>query len=246
VTPRTLLVRGMLAGVLAGLVALLFAYVVGEPQVAAAIRFEDAHAAGGDYAEPVSRTVQSTLGLGVAILVFGAAIGGIFGLAYGFVYGRVGAFGSRGTALGVGALGFVCGTLVPALKYPPNPPGVAAELDMRARTGQYFLMLLIAVLVAVGSIIVGRSLIPRLGGWNAAVVAAVGFIVVCAVVGALLPLSPMHTGGFPPDLLWRFRLAAIGTQAVLWLSLGLVFGGLTYRAERRAIAAGGRVPEPVS
>ena len=36
-------------------------------------------------------------------------------------------------------------------------------------------------------------------------------------------------------LLWRFRLASLGTQAVLWTTMGLLFGALTERSlqERR-------------
>jgi predicted cobalt transporter CbtA len=130
-------------------------------------------------------------------------------------------------------LGFVCAYLVPALKYPPNPPGVSAELEMGARTGRYFVIMLIAVVAAIGAIIAGRALTERLGGWNATIVATVGFGVVCGLAVLVLPLSPMHTEGFPPDLLWRFRLASIGTQAVLWISMGLLFGALTERAAHR-------------
>ena len=38
---RPLLVRGMIAGALAGVLAFAFAYAFGEPQVQAAINFED-------------------------------------------------------------------------------------------------------------------------------------------------------------------------------------------------------------
>ena len=50
-------------------------------------------------------------------------------------------------------------------------------------------------------------------------------------------------GGFPATLLWRFRLASLGTQAVLWTTLGLLFGALTERSlqdRRRQPAAGAR------
>ncbi len=38
--------------------------------------------------------------------------------------------------------------------------------------------------------------------------------------------------GFPADLLWNFRVAAIGIQAILWTGIGLGFGAL---AERRLL-----------
>ncbi len=64
---RGLLVRGMLAGLAAGIIAFAFAWVIGEPQVNLAIAFEDhMHHMAGDAPEPelVSRAVQSTIGLG--------------------------------------------------------------------------------------------------------------------------------------------------------------------------------------
>jgi predicted cobalt transporter CbtA len=39
---------------------------------------------------------------------------------------------------------------------------------------------------------------------------------------------------FPSIVLWRFRLASLGTGLLLWTVIGLGFGALTERAERRA------------
>jgi len=230
---RTLLVRGMLAGVLAGLVALVFAAAFGEPQVAAAIAIEEANSVDHE-AGPVSRVFQATVGLGLAVLLFGAAVGGVFGLAFGFVHGRFGDRSARAAALGVAVIGFVTAALVPFLKYPANPPGVESTADMGERTALYFLMMLIAVAAAVGALIAGRSLVGRWGAWNGAIAAAVAAIVVVGLAGALLPAISTHSDGFPPELLWRFRIASLGTQAALWAALGLIFGALTERAERRA------------
>jgi hypothetical protein len=247
---RTLLVRGMLVGVIAGLVALAFAYLFGEPQVAAAVRLEEATAAPGEAgSEPVSRLIQSTLGLGLAVLVFGTAVGGVFGLAFAFVYGRFGQLGARATAASIAMIGFVGAVLVPFLKFPPNPPGVEATQGMRERTALYFLVLLIGVVAGIGAALAGQSLVPRWGGWNAAIAAAVGYAVVVGVICAVLPDSPARFDGYPPDLLWRFRISSLGVQAVLWASLGLVFGALTDRAERRTerqAASAGKPLEPVA
>ena len=80
---RALLIRGMLAGVFAGLLACGFAWLFGEPQVNLAIAFEQhMHQMAGEAPEPelVSRAVQSTAGLLTGILVYGCALGGIFAL----------------------------------------------------------------------------------------------------------------------------------------------------------------------
>jgi predicted cobalt transporter CbtA len=244
---RTLLVRGMLVGVIAGLAALVFALVFGEPQVAEAIRLEEAGAAPGEAAgpEPVSRAIQATIGLGIAVTVYGAAIGGVFGLAFGFVYRRFGRAGARPTALAVAVAGFVAVVLVPFLKYPGNPPGLEATLGMGERTSLYFLLLLIAVVAAIGAALSGHSLVPRWGAWNAVVAAVIGYAVVLGLICAILPNSPAHIEGYPADLLWRFRISSLGMQAVLWAALGLVFGALTQRSERRATTAGQPL-EPVA
>ena len=42
--------------------------------------------------------------------------------------------------------------------------------------------------------------------------------------------------GFPAAVLWRFRVASLGIQVVLWTTLGLVFGALTERQEAVALA----------
>ncbi len=83
---RKLLVRGLAAGLVGGLAYFVFAYLFGEDAVEAAIAYEEqtAAAAGDVSAEAplVSRGIQSTLGLGVAAMIYGVAIGGVVGLAY--------------------------------------------------------------------------------------------------------------------------------------------------------------------
>src|ERR1700685_3878425 len=120
-----LLLRGMLVGILAGLLAFGFARVFGEPAVDSAIAFEErAAAAKGEAPEPelVSREVQSTLGLLTGTLVYGAAIGGFFALVFAFAYGRMGSLGARETSALLALAGFVAVILVPFIKYPANPP----------------------------------------------------------------------------------------------------------------------------
>src|SRR5581483_5660921 len=124
---RGLLVRGMLAGLAAGVIAFAFAWVFGEPQVDLAIGFEDhMHQMAGDAPEPelVSRAVQSTVGLLTGVLVYGAALGGIFALTFAYAQGRMGWLGPRTTAAVLAASGFVALILVPQVKYPANPPSI--------------------------------------------------------------------------------------------------------------------------
>ncbi|MFG3052657.1 CbtA family protein [Kitasatospora sp. NPDC048239] len=232
-TVRTLLVRGMLAGLAAGLLALVTAYFLGESRVDAAIAFEEAHSAHhGMDMEPelVSRSLQSTAGLATGILVFAIAMGGIASLAFCFALGRIGRFGARATAVMLSLAGLVTLYLVPFLKYPANPPSVGDPDTIGKRTVLYFLLLLLAVLLAVAAVIIGKRLAPRLGNWYAAAAAGAGFVLAVGLAYALLPAVNEVPEEFPATLLWQFRLAALTIQLVLWTSFGLVFGELAERA----------------
>jgi hypothetical protein len=73
-----LLVRGMLVGLLAGILAFGFAKTFGEPQIDKAIAFEDQMAQmHGDAPEEelVSREVQSTFGLFTGVVVYSVSLG---------------------------------------------------------------------------------------------------------------------------------------------------------------------------
>ncbi len=246
-TVRSLLVRGMLAGLAAGLLALLVAYLLGEPQVDAAIAFEDAHTHEHE-AEVVSRAVQSTAGLATGVLVYGVALGGIAALAYCFALGRAGRFGPRATALLLSGAAFGAVYFVPFLKYPANPPSVGDPDSIGTRTALYFLMIALSVLLAVAAVLLGKRLAPRLGAWYATVAALAAFTAAVGLAYAFLPAVNELPADFPALLLWKFRLSALGVQLTLWTVFGLLFGELAERAVgvRAAVAPrgadGGAVP----
>ena len=236
---RSLLVRGMLAGLAAGLLYAVFAYVVGEPTVDGAIAFEDQVAAAAGEApgaELVSRTVQSTLGLAVAAAVYGMAIGGIFALVHALAQGRVGPLGPRGTAAVLALIGFLTVYAVPFLKYPANPPASSLDDTIGLRTGLYVVMVAVSVVVGAAAVLLRERLLQRLGGWNATLAATGVYLVVVGIVMALLPTIAETPADFPATVLYDFRLASLGGQLVLWTALGLIFGALVHRAARPAPA----------
>lgn len=238
---RALLVRGMLAGLAAAALALVVAWLYGEPQVGHAIAVEEARAHAehtGHDPEVVGRTVQKTAGLITAMAVYGTALGGLFSIAFAFASGRLGRLGTRATAALVALAGFVAIELVPFLKYPATPPAVGNPTTIGSRTALYFCMMALGVLATTAAVIVCRRLVPRLGAWNAITVTAVGYAVLLAVVYRLTPKPEAVPEHFPATVLWDFRLASLGVQLVLWSTIGLLFGYLTERsvARRRAAA----------
>ena len=242
---RTFLVRGMLVGIVAGLLSFGFLKVYGEPQVDRAIAFEtqqDAAKTAADKArgmhmsdeeepELVSRPVQAGLGLFTAVLVYSVAFGGLFGLAFAFAFGRIpGALTPQAVSALLAAAGFVAIYLVPNLKYPANPPSVGDPETIGTRTALYFSMIAISIAAMIGSVTLKRLFVARLGEWNANVAVAACYIVVVAVTALLLPMVNEVPDEFPAVVLWKFRIASVGAQFIMWATLGLLFGALTQRA----------------
>ncbi|GLW94346.1 CbtA family protein [Actinokineospora globicatena] len=253
---RSLLVWGLLAGLVGGLLAFGFASAFGEPSVDRAIAIEEAgsggHSHGEEHAtgdahdhgapaeeeeEVVSRAFQSTGGLGIGAVAYGLGLGGLFSLAFAFAYGRVGSLSPRATSLAVAGLGYLAVVLVPFLTYPANPPAVGNPDTIGDRTGLFFGMVAISLALLVSAVATARALAPRIGGWWSTVVGGVGYAVVVTVIAKLLPTFQEVPDGFPGSLLWEFRIASLGTSAVLWLGIGITFAALLHRGLTRTRVA---------
>jgi predicted cobalt transporter CbtA len=224
-----LLLRGLLAGIFAGLLAASVSYFAGEPPLERALHFEAAYAeASGQPQEPeiVSRKVQRGAGLFTAHIVYGAAIGGLFSLVFALAYGRIGNLDPQLLAALLALAGFVALALVPDLKYPANPPAIGAAETIRARTALYFALLAISALAMILAATLAPALVARLGAFNGALASAAVFVLVAGSAMFQLPPVDEAPAGFPASVLWNFRLASLGARAVLWTALGLAFGGM--------------------
>lgn len=237
-----LLMRGMLAGLLAGLLAFFFARFVGEPFVDKAIAFEEMMSQAAHEmpaVEEVSRATQAGSGLFTGIMIYAVAIGGLFALAFAFAYGRIGRMGPRGTSALLACGAFVAVVVVPWLKYPANPPGVGSHETIDVRTQMFFVMILASIAGMVLAVTLARNLIARLGTPGGSLAAVIAYAAFIFVVQALLPSINEVPENFSSELLWNFRAAALGTYAVIWIALALLFGWL---AERTLIKQGNYRP----
>jgi hypothetical protein len=252
-----LLTRGMLVGILAGVLCFGFLKVFGEPQVDRAIAFEqqmdaakehakaDAdHAASmpghdmpADEPELVSRPVQAGLGLFTGVAVYSTAFGGLFALAFALVYGRMAQLSPRATSALLAAMGFIAVYAVPNLKYPANPPSIGAPETIGMRTALYFAVIAISLAAMIAAGMLRNRLARRLGVWNAALIAGGLYVVVVFVVGLLLPVVNEVPEQFSAVVLWQFRVASLGGQLIMWTTIGLVFGALAERVLARRGAA---------
>jgi hypothetical protein len=259
---KRLILRGFGAGAVAGLLAFIFARIFAEAVIQASINYESGRdavqatlnkAAGLPPPPPgadiFSRTIQGNVGVGVGLVFFGAALGGLFAVTY-ILVGRHVRVTPRVLAVLLAGAGFLAMFMVPFVKYPANPPAIGNPDTIRPRGLLYLAMVVISVGALLVAVMAARRLRARLGSWNAAVAAGIGFAVLVGIAIAFLPpyghlhanvieygrhLSetppPLRNGqgrivypGFPADVLFRFRLYSILNQLILWGSIGFLFG----------------------
>ena len=244
--------RGILSGAIAGVFAFVFAKIFLEPIIGRAIEFEDgisaAHermemAAGGghshgDGGELFSRGIQSTIGMGMGVLLFSVAVGALFSVVFAIAYGRIGDISARATAVVVAAAMFVSVWLVPALKDPPNPPATSDDATIFQRSMLYLLMVGLSALLMVAAVYLGRQLAPKLGAWNATLAGGAAYLVAVSALMLVLPTISETPGpmvddagrivfpGFPAVDLYEFRLYATATQVIVWTTIGLTFAAM--------------------
>jgi hypothetical protein len=247
-TTGSLLWRGMIVGFVAALLSFGFLKLVGEPAVDRAIAFEsamdvakakaehDAAVAKGENPPPyeeepelVSRPVQGGIGLFTGVTVYSVAFGGLFALAFALCYGRMGFFGPRGTSALIALSGFIAVYAVPILKYPANPPSIGNPDTIGLRTAIYFGMLLLSLASMIVAWNVRNRLLDSLGVWNATLIAASVYLVAVVVFALAMPPLDEVPEGFPAVVLWQFRMASLGAQAIMWTVLGLGFGAWVER-----------------
>jgi predicted cobalt transporter CbtA len=248
--PPSALLAAVLLGVLAGLVSAAFLSITGEPSIEDAIAIEEANAAkadghlgatGHESEEPeVSREVQRGVGLFGAYALAGAAFGALFGVTFLALRKRIPRLLTRALVSGTVLAGAI--TVSPWLKYPPNPPAVGDPATLSERQTLYAAVIVLTLVVLLGAAQLSARL--RAAEWvddHRLLLVAAAVVVPMGVIYALMPPPPDEIA-VPATLLWRFRLASLGGNLLLWGTLALGFGTLAAAAERRAGAPASRTP----
>ncbi|MBB5954138.1 tetrahydromethanopterin S-methyltransferase subunit F [Saccharothrix tamanrassetensis] len=235
---RSVLLRGVGAGGIAGLLAGLVGLFVVEVPIRAALAVEEARAAtepvepgGHDHGELFGRGTQLVGGVLAAVIV-GLAVGALFATAYA---GSRRWFTDRppfSRSVSLAAAVFGAAALLPAIKYPANPPAVGDPNTVGYRTVLYLGVIAAGLLVVFGA----SYLASRLGHLSRPVRSTAVALAVIAGFTVILLAFPAPPDAIPEDMpsnvLWDFRLASLAETATLWLGLGVVFGLLIDPAVR--------------
>jgi predicted cobalt transporter CbtA len=123
-------------------------------------------------------------------------------------------------------------TVMPFLKYPANPPAVGDPATISERQWKYLALIFLSLVILSAATRLSGTLRER--QWpDAERLIAVGLAVVVplGLVCALLPPFP-DAIEVPANLLWRFRIASLGGNLLLWAVLTVAFGAAAVRRER--------------
>ncbi|WP_231513277.1 CbtA family protein [Mycobacterium paragordonae] len=199
--------RGALAGLIAGVLGVVFTWLWVEPVIAKSIDYESGRndvlaalnrAAGrpvdSEGPEIFGRMMQSTVGLATGVLMFSVGMGALVAVAYLVLHGRF-AVRPRALAWVLCGLGFLGVFLLPFLKYPANPPAIGHSFTIETR-GQLYLEMVAGSLLLLGlAVFAARRLRLRVGLFPSVLIAVVGFLI---LFGVLLSVMP-SLGGLPAN-----------------------------------------------
>jgi len=217
---RRLLKQGVLAGTAGGAALALVLRLIGAGPIGRAIALEGP---GGD--EMFSRGTQQIGGMLGAVL-YGAAIGAAFTVAYAAVRHRLRATDDWRASVTLATAGFVGIFLLPFLKYPANPPAVGDPDTIGKRTALYLLAVAWSLVATWAGWRAWRALVARKMPVANAVPATIAGLVAIGLVA--LPSNPDPVNA-PATLIWQFRLASVAGAATFWAVVGLMFGWLRVR-----------------
>ncbi|MDP9796517.1 putative cobalt transporter CbtA [Catenuloplanes nepalensis] len=233
--------RGALAGVAAGVAASLVAFFVVEPVIERALAVEEARTAGEPAEEAIVGRAMQVFGGMVAALAVAICLALVLSVVFARVRHLLPGRTDFGRASLLAFLGFVAFALLPALKYPANPPAVGDPDTVDARTAQYLSLIAAGVAIAWLAVLVRQVLPAR--GLSAPLAVTLGVLTGVAGYAVLMLIWPGASGEIPadvsPQLIWDFRIASLAELAAMWATMGATLGLLlTPRAPRSAARVG--------
>ncbi|MDQ2827251.1 MAG: CbtA family protein [Actinomycetota bacterium] len=197
--------------------------LIGEGPIGRAVALE-----GSTGKEMFSRGTQQLGGM-IAAVVYGAALGAMFTIAFAALRHRMRASDDWRAAVALAAAGFATVFLLPFLKYPANPPSVGDPDTITRRTALYLVAVAWSLVATWGGWRAWRALVAR--GWatHKAVPATLLTWVTLAAVGLVVLPANTDPVNAPATLIWQFRLATLAGAATFWSVVGLMFGWLRVR-----------------
>jgi hypothetical protein len=170
--------------------------------------------------------MQAGFGLFSGLIVYGTSVGGIFSLVFAYSHGRAGKISAQSLSAWLALLAFIALVVVPGIKYPASPPSVGLANTIDYRTKLYFIMMISSIVSMALAARVRNALIEKTDIWFSSSAAIGTYLLAVTAAMLLLPDVNEVPREFPASLLWDFRVASFGMHAILWITLGLLFGAM--------------------
>ena len=222
----TFIATTLLAGAIAGTILGAINQVAVEPYIEHAIELEMQNTAQSDQAiNPAEFTAYRFWQKGgeiVAGTILGLSIGSLFGIVFAYTRRSIPGSDNKKKALLVAGIMWLVLFLIPALKYPANPPAIGDPETIYYRQSLYVAFLAISGFSA----LVLAFLYGKMGSLNtkkAIIPAAYAAIIAGAYMA--MPANPDPINA-PMDLVIGFRITSAITISMFWGVLGVIFGTL--------------------
>lgn len=225
----TFVIITLFSGVIAGIVLGLINQAVVEPFIDRAISIEtQRHVARGesiDTAQQSQYRVWQKGGEVVAAAMYGVSLSALFGIV--FVYSRrsLPGFTNKKKALFLAAIMFFVIFLIPALKYPANPPAVGNPSTIYYREMLYVGFIAVSGFSALALALSYKKLKTYLSEKKTTVMLIVSLIYAIIMIGAYLTFPPNPDKvTIPMNLIISFRIASVCSIGIFWGVLGMIVG----------------------
>lgn len=214
----------LLAGAIAGTILGAINQVAVEPYIDRAVELETHNANQSSQiinsAEFTAYRLWQRGGEIVAGTILGLSIGSLFGIVFAYTHSSVPGSNNKKKALIVAGIMWFVLFLMPALKYPANPPAVGDPETIYYRQSLYVAFLAISGFSALGLAFLYR----KMGALNIKkAIIPVAYAAIISGAYLAMPANPDPINA-PMDLVMGFRITSAITISVFWGLLGVIFG----------------------
>ena len=223
----------LLAGAIAGTILGAINQVAVEPYIERAIELEMRNAAQSGQvmnnpSEFAAYRFWQKGGEIIAGTILGLSIGSLYGIVFAYTHGSIsGTNNNKRKALIVASIMWFVLFLMPALKYPPNPPAVGNPETIYYRQSLYVAFLAISGFSALGLAFLYRKMVVASSNntKKTMIIIIIPSAYAAIMVGAYLamPANPDPINA-PIDLVIGFRITSAITIGMFWALLGVIFG----------------------
>jgi predicted cobalt transporter CbtA len=230
----------LLAGAIAGTILGAINQVVVEPYIDHAIELEmlqqNTTAQSGQVitnpAEFAAYRFWQKGGEIIAGTILGLSIGSLYGIVFAYTRGSISGTNNKKKALIVASIMWFVLFLMPALKYPPNPPAVGNPETIYYRQSLYVAFLAISGFSALGLAFLYRKMMVASSNntkKKAIIIPSAVYAAIMAGAYLAMPANPDPINA-PIDLVIGFRITSAITISMFWAVLGVIFGALWDKA----------------